>query len=156
MAIEGAVSLLVASLPVIGGRMIARWRHILTRHTVQHSLNLSRSVQSKHTKNSAHGKASVHSDHELDVINYGSSLFTGSQKTIETVVSAGDITIAESSKDDFVPVEEPVSLIQHMARIGRRGSCIQERRDCNSNQVTITKEVYIREEHKGQQDVERQ
>ena len=70
----------------------------------------------------------------------------GSEKTIETVISAGSSTLAG---DDMKEDSEPSSLIQHMARMGRRGSNHEILNNRDSNTVTITKEVYIREEHVG-------
>ena len=70
----------------------------------------------------------------------------GSEKTVETVISAGSSTLAG---DDIKEDNEPSSLIQHMARMGRRGSNHEIVNNRNSNTVTIKKEVYIREEHVG-------
>ena len=144
-AIEGAVSLLVASLPVIGGRMISKWRHIFIRSTNAQSLNLSKSLRNK-TRGSTF--ISGHSVHDMNDSKFPNGTFSGGEKTIETVVSAGS-TLAEGSTHGSE--EEPVSLMQHMARMGRRAS----RDDHHSpqpqspNGVTVRKEVYIREEHTG-------
>ena len=70
----------------------------------------------------------------------------GSEKTIETVISAGSTVAGESSEKNSIE-EEPVSLIQHMARMGRRTS----NQNTPANVVTIKKEVYIREEHTSPQ-----
>jgi hypothetical protein len=135
-AIEGAVSLLVASLPIIGGRLIARWRHILTRNSVHQSLNFSKSFRSKHSVHTQH------SIHELDPVPFSPGAYTGSEKTIETFVSSGSTLAGDSETLE----EEPVSLFQHVTRMGRRGST-NTLNDPNSYTVTIKKEVYIREEH---------
>ena len=82
----------------------------------------------------------------MDAVDVIPGAFTGSEKTIETVISAGSSTLAG---DDRKEDNEPSSLIQHMARIGRRGSSHEILNDRNSNTVTIRKEVYIREEHVG-------
>ena len=130
-ALECSLSLLVASLPVLGGRMISRWRHILTRTTKSQSMNLSRVTRTKQSINTLHTQHTEHSVHD-----------GFSQKTIETVVSAG------STLNDSPGVQEvePVSLLQHMVRMGRRSS--NHDPDINPNQVTIKTEVYIREETK--------
>ena len=77
--------------------------------------------------------------------------FLGTEKTVETVISAGS-TLADEGRDS--PEEEPLSLIQHMARMGRRGS-----RDTHNtgnhdgNTVTIRKEVYIKEEQRDDGEI---
>lgn len=125
--------------------MISHWRHILTRQTVQQSMNLSKSFRSKH---SVHTQRSAHSLHEMDAVEVIPGAYTGTDKKIETVISAGS-TLAEESREESLD-EEPVSLIQHMARMGRRGSSNESpAHDRNSNVVTIKKEVYIREERTG-------
>ena len=108
--------------------MISRWRHVLTRNTKSQSINLSRVPRTKQSKNTQTTQHSVHD-------GFG-------QNTIETVVSVGS-TFTESPG---VQEEEPVSLIQHMVRMGRRPS--NHTIDVNPNQVTIKKEVYIHEETK--------
>jgi len=139
-AIEGAVSLLVASLPVIGGRVISRWRHVLTRHTGTHSLNVSKSFRSKH---SVHIQQSTHTLHEMDAVEVIPGAYPTGERKIETIVSSGS-TLAEDSKDGNSVEEEPVSLIQNMARMGRRGSNSDALADArSSNVITIRKEVYI-------------
>jgi len=136
-ALECSLSLLVASLPVLGGRLISRWRHILTRSTKGQSINLSKVARTKQSNNTHNTQNTTqHSVHD-----------GFSQKTIETVVSAGS-TFAESPG---VQEEEPVSLIQHMVRMGRRSS--NHDAEVNPNQVTIKKEVYIREETKDDSPV---
>jgi hypothetical protein len=139
-AIEGSVSLLVASLPVIGGRMISHWRHILTRHTTRQSGNINKSFRQKQSN---HTLQSAHSVHEMSPGKFDGRPFTGSEKTVETVISAGS-TLRDSPGGEH---EEPASLMQHMARMGRRGSNHFDPNDRNSNVVTVKKEVYIREEH---------
>jgi hypothetical protein len=77
--------------------------------------------------------------------------YTGSEKTIETVVSGGSSTTLAGELVEENDVEEPVSLIQHMAMMGRRGS---DNHDPNArNRMTVTKEVYIREDHVHQGQV---
>jgi hypothetical protein len=71
------------------------------------------------------------------------STYTGSDKTIETVISAGSCTTLAGGSDEKVE-DEPVSLIQQMARIARRASLVP---DPTANTVTVTKEIYIKEEH---------
>src|SRR5438552_19180419 len=85
-AIEGAVSLLVASLPVIGGRMISHWRHILTRSTMHQSLNFSKSFRSRH---SLHTQRSIHTLHDIDAVDVIPGAYITAEKTVETVISAG-------------------------------------------------------------------
>lgn len=143
-AIEGAVSLLVASLPVIGGRLISRWRQILSRHTVNNSLIVNKSFRSKqsmHTNRSTH-HTTLHEMDAVDVIP--GATFDGGDKKIETIISAGSTLAGDSTSAEDV---EPVSLIQHMAKMGRRLSASEYLP--NSNTVTIKKEVYIREENVG-------
>jgi hypothetical protein len=147
--IEGAASLLVASLPVLGGRLISRWRHILTRHTTHRSFTISKSNNNK-SKTARHTSHSTFSGskHEIS-LKYPPAAFLGTEKTVETVISAGS-TLADQRSE--TSEEEPMSLIQHMARMGRRGS-----RDTHhhgsvaegANVVTIRKEVYIKEEQRG-------
>lgn len=132
-AIEGAVSLLVASLPVIGGRMISRWRHVLTRGSTHPSLRISKSLRSK----KSHTQRSAHTVHEMESMEYGPGPYLGDEKKVETMVSSGS-TLAG-------PEEEPVSLIQHMAKMGRRGSN-NDSNELGANVVTIKREMYICEE----------
>jgi len=144
-AIEGAVSLLVASLPVIGGRMIAKWRHILLRTTKAQSLNISRAIASK----SRHSQyVSQNTMHSMNDMKYPSGAFNGTEKTVETVISAGS-TLAEASSTNSN--EEPVSLMQHVARMGRLASRSERRpsEPTDPNSVTIRKEIFIREETKS-------
>jgi hypothetical protein len=130
------VALLVASLPVIGGRMIAKWRHILSRNTNVQSLILSRSLRSGRQSTNNKSMSTV----ELDQAKFVNGAFVnGKEKSIETVVSTGSFTIAEESDEN-----EPASLLYHMARMGRQNS--RDRGHEEGNRVTIKKEVYIREE----------
>src|SRR5436190_2742657 len=135
-AIEGAVSLLVASLPVIGGHVIAHWRHILPRSTVYQSLKFRKSFRNK---------PSVHtqqSTQEMNPVIFPPEAYLEREKTIEIIVSAGSSTLASDS--DIL--EEPVSHLQHFTRMGRRGSN-NDLSNLSSNTTTITKEGDIVEEH---------
>ena len=132
-AIEGAVSLLVASLPVIGGRMIAHWRHILPRSTVHQSLKFGKSFRNK---------PSVHtqqSTQEMNPVTFPPEAYLEREKTIEMIVSAGSSTLAS---DSDISEEH----LQHFTRMGRRGSN-NDLSDLSSNTTTITKEGDIVEEH---------
>ena len=157
--IEGAVALLVASLPVLGGRLISRWRHILTRNTTNRSRSFYfRQSQYKSRPLVRNTRASSHSTQqgtqgtqgtlEMASPKFPAAAYLGTEKTVETVISAGS-TLTENGRE--TPEEEPMSLMQHMARMGRRGS-----RDTHhtagqdANVVTIRKEVYIKEEQRGE------
>jgi hypothetical protein len=88
----------------------------------------------------------MHTLHEIDAVDVIPGAYMGKKNTIETVISAGSSTLAG---DDIKEDSEPVSLIQHMTKMGRRGSNHEASNNRNSNTVTILKEVYIREEHVG-------
>jgi hypothetical protein len=138
-AIEGAVSLLVASAPVIGGRMIARWRHILARSTNVQSMNLSRSLRSK--CRSGHQSTQV-----LPSLRDGSLADVaseGGEKTIETFISTGSSTLAEGEYHE----EEPSSLIHHMARMGQAGGRHEQSPAASDSNSTIKKGEYLGDGH---------
>jgi len=83
----------------------------------------------------------------MNEMKYPNGTFNGTEKTVETVISAGS-TLGEGSQSGSD--EEPISLMQHMARMGRRAS--RDERGpptLDPNVVTIRKEVYIREEQKS-------
>lgn len=88
----------------------------------------------------------MHTLHEIDAVDVIPGAYSGRDKTVETIISAGSSTLAS---DDIKEDSEPTSLIQHMARMGRRGSNHEVLNDRDSYAVTIRKEVYIREEHIG-------
>lgn len=115
--------------------MISHWRHLFVRNTTHQSLRLTKTFRDRLSTN----QQSAHTIHEMEV----PGPFMGTQKTIETVISAGSTMAGEGSEKNSLREEEPVSLIQHMARMGRRGSSHDA---LQGNTVTIKKEVYIREE----------
>lgn len=96
--------------------------------------------------NTSHTK----SFHSTNSPTFPERALLGTEKTVETVISAGS-TLTET--DDVRGEEEPMSLMQHVARMGRRGSRDEYARGSGgaANVVTIRKEVYIKEE---QRDVE--
>jgi hypothetical protein len=122
--------------------MIARWRHILTRHTTRQSINLSRSFRHNQSMNT------LQSSHTATEERFDASPFSGKEKTVETIISAGSSFAPPSPHGS---TEEPAGLIQHMAKMGRRGSAHlhkdEEKNAPNPSMVvTVKKEVYIREE----------
>ena len=120
--------------------MISHWRHLFARNTTHQSLRLTKTFRDRHSMH----QQSAHTVHEMEV----QGPYMGTQKTIETVISAGSTIGGEGSDKNSTGEEEPVSLIQHMARMGRRGSSHDVP---HGNVVTIKKEVYIREEQAPQQ-----
>jgi hypothetical protein len=147
-AVEGAVSLLVACLPVIGGRMISRWRHILTRSSTN---RLTLNGQSKSVfGTSSTSRKSVYSTYEPGRVKDLGPYFLGDRSRISTTVTTGPLNPGVHDEIDLSrespELAEPVSLIQHMARMGRRGSKDSTPKAEDPNSVTVRKEVYIREE----------
>jgi hypothetical protein len=143
--VEGAVSLLVACLPVIGGRMISHWRHVLTRSSTNRFTLTSHSMRV--FKNAGASQKSAHSS-EPGTPRYpgpysgGIGPHSKISTTVTTGPAAGESQIDLRREDSH----EPLSLLQHMARMGRRSSMSDTPADSEDNIVTVRKEVYIREE----------
>jgi hypothetical protein len=79
----------------------------------------------------------------MDAVEVIPGAYPVGEKKIETTVSSGS-TLAEDLKDGNAVEEEPISLIQHMAKMGRRGSSNEVlAQDRSSNVITIRREVYI-------------
>jgi hypothetical protein len=148
--VEVSVALLVACLPVIGGRMISRWRHIF-RHEM--TPNISVSQFQFHSGDIT--RKSVHDAHEMGTLKYGTlkynSPFIGTDGgigigTVETTISGG---LHGSTSKESVREDEPVSLLHNMVRMGRRDSMRSATPETQVMGVTVRKEVYISEETSG-------
>jgi hypothetical protein len=125
--------------------MISKWRHILTRGTNRSRTNRTSRFRSKHQSLTTATK-SFHSSHSSPT--FPERALIGGEKTVETVISAGS-TLAET--EDSGAGEEPMSLMQHVARMGRRGSRDEYGRAGGTagNGITVRKEVYIKEEQRS-------
>ena len=55
---------------------------------MQQSLNFSKSFRSKH---SLHTQRSIHTLHEIDAVDVIPGAYSGRDKTVETVISAGRV-----------------------------------------------------------------
>jgi hypothetical protein len=85
--------------------------------------------------------------HSINEAKFPDGAFSGSEKTVETVISAGS-TLAEASSTNSE--EEPATLMQHVARMGRMSRMADRRpSELDPNSVTIRNEFFIREEQKS-------
>jgi hypothetical protein len=132
--------------------MISHWRHVLTRSSTNRLTLTSHSMRV--FKNTDASQKSAHSSVEPGTPRYpgpysgGIGPHSKISTTVTTGPAAGESEIDLRREDSH----EPLSLLQHVARMGRRSSMSDTHADSEGNTVTVRKEVYIREE-KAEDDV---